>query len=217
MRRAPLTIAAIACLGAAACGPDLPDRLWRSENVRYFSRAADTDVCPAILGQLEEHGQVIADLLGLQRTTVSYYKFDGLDDFESHAECGAGASACAPNSTVRSPAGFDRHELIHTYLAPYGRPPWLLAEGAAVALSCQRYPRPTGSWRDAYAAPHSSNELYGAGGWLVGYMLRMFRAMRFMEFYQSLASNATADQFAEAFKNHYGMPLDDVWVNVIGE
>ena len=215
MRRASFALAAIACFGAAACGPDLPDRMWRSENVRYFSRAGDGDVCPAILGQLEEHAQVISSLLGLGRTTVSYYKFDSLDDFDANAGCG-GAAGCAPNSTVRSPAGFDRHELIHAYLAPYGRPPWLLTEGAAVALSCERYPRPTGSWRDAYDAPHSSPELYAAGGWLAAYMLRSFRATWFTELYQSLARNATADQFAEAFDKQYGMPVDDVWAAAIG-
>src|SRR5438477_8385794 len=152
MRRAPMTLAVIACLGATACGPDLPDRLWRSDNVRYFSRADDDGVCPAILDELEQHGQVIADVLMLHfRTTVSYYKFNGVDDFTQHADCGPEAKACAPNATVRSPVDFDRHELIHAYLSPVGRPPWLLAEGAAVALSCQSYPRPTGSWHDAYA------------------------------------------------------------------
>jgi hypothetical protein len=219
MRRAPLAIAAIAaiaCLGGAACGPDLPDRMWRSENFRYFSRAGDTDICPAILGQLEEHRQVITSLLGIDPPIVSYYKFESLDDFESHAECGDGAAGCAPNSTVRSPADFDRHELIHAYLAAYGRPPWFLVEGAAVALSCQRTPRPTGSWRDHYAEPHSSTALYGAGGWLAGYMLRSFRGTHFTELYQSLGSNATADQFAEAFEKLYGLPLDEVWAAAIG-
>ena len=71
MRRAPIALVIIACLGGAACGPDLPERMWRSENVRYFSRTGDVDVCPAILGQLEEHGKVIADLLQIDRTLVS--------------------------------------------------------------------------------------------------------------------------------------------------
>lgn len=217
MRRAPITLVIIACLGGAACGPDLPERMWRSENVRYFSRTGDGDVCPAILGQLEEHGQVIADLLQIDRTLVSYYKFDGLNDFDANADCGGAAGGCAPNASVRSPAGFDRHELIHAYLAPYGRPPWLLTEGAAVALSCERTPRPSGSWRDYYDAPHSSTALYGAGGWLVGYMLRMFRATWMVQLYNAVPSNATADEFADAFKNQYKMAIDDVWAAAIGQ
>jgi hypothetical protein len=217
MRRAPIALVVIACVGGAACGPDLPERMWRSENVRYFSRTGDGDVCPAILGQLEEHGQVIADLLRIERTLVSYYKFDGLDDFDANADCGAGAAGCAPNASVRSPAGFDRHELIHAYLAPYGRPPWLLTEGAAVALSCQRTPRPSGSWRDYYHAPHSSTALYSAGGWLVAYMLRMFRATWMVQLYNVVPSNATADEFAVAFEKQYKMTIDEVWAAAIGQ
>jgi len=217
MRRAPIALAVIAAIGGAACGPDLPERMWRSENVRYFSRTGDGDVCPAILGQLEEHAQVIAALLQIDRTLVSYYKFDGLNDFDANAECGAGAAGCAPNASVRSPAGFDRHELIHAYLAPYGRPPWLLTEGAAVALSCERQPRPSGSWRDYYDAPHSSTAIYSAGGWLVGYMLRMFRATWMVQLYNVVPSNATADEFADAFQKQYKMKIDDVWAAAISE
>jgi hypothetical protein len=204
-------------LSSLACGPDLPDRMWRSENVRYFSRAGDDSVCPAIVDQLEEHGAVIADALRIQRSVVSYYKFADPDDFAANAECGSGAAACAPNATVRSPADFDRHELIHAYLSPYGRPPWLIAEGAAVALSCQHYPRPTGSWRDGYGADHASLSLYGAGGWLVGYLLRMFRSTWFVELYGRVQINATADQFAAVFKDIYGTELDAVWAGAIGE
>src|SRR5262245_57367313 len=121
MRPAAFALAAVtaAGLGGAACGPDLPDRLWRSDNVRYFSRADDDSVCPAILSELEAHGQLIADTLMIQRVPVSYYKFNGVDDFTNHADCGPNAEACAPNATVRSPVDFDRHELIHAYLSPY--------------------------------------------------------------------------------------------------
>jgi hypothetical protein len=220
MVRAPVALSALAvvtCLGGAACGPDLPQRMWRSDDVRYFSRDTDDTVCPAILQELERHGQVIADALMLQdRTLVSYYKFEDSADFVSHAECGPDAEACAPNATVRSSLDFDRHELIHAYLSPVGRPPWLLAEGAAVALSCEAYPRPTGSWRDLYNLPHSSYDLYGAGGWLVGELLAMFPARQLPWLYGALAINATADQFATTVKDIYGMDLDLIWAAAIG-
>jgi hypothetical protein len=217
MRRARLAFGVIACLGGGACGPDLPDRMWRSDHVRYFSRDTDATVCPAILDELERHGQVIANALMIQdRTLVSYYKFDGVDDFDRHAECDPGSSACAPNATVRSPVDFDRHELIHAYLSPVGRPPWLLAEGAAVALSCQAYPRPTGSWRDLYSLPHSSPELYAAGGWLVGELLLMFPARQLPWLYGALPINASADELAAAIKDIYGMELDMIWAAAIG-
>jgi hypothetical protein len=216
MRRAPAAVViAIACLGGAACGPDLPERLWRSEHVRYFSRGSDDAVCPALLGEIEEHSQVIGDALGIERPLVTYYKYADAADFAANGGCGAGASACGRNATVNSTAGFDRHELIHAYLDPYGLPPRLFIEGAAVALSCQHYPRPTGSWRDALTADRFSPQLYGAGGWLVGYVMRMFRKTWFVNLYGSLQINATADEIAAVFEDIYDMPLDEVWTAAI--
>jgi hypothetical protein len=215
MRRAPAAVIAIACLGGAACGPDLPERLWRSEHVRYFSRASDDTVCPALLDEIEEHSQVIGDALGIERPLVTYYKYANAGDFAANGDCGAGASGCGRNATVNSPEAFERHELIHAYLNPYGAPPRLFIEGAAVALSCQHYPRPTGSWQDALTADRFSAQLYGAGGWLVGYLMRMFRKTWFVNLYGSLQINATADEIAAVFKRIYGMSLDDVWTAAI--
>jgi hypothetical protein len=189
--------------------------MWRSDNVRYFSRAGDDSVCPAVLDELEEHGAVMADLFNIERTPITYYKFADTDDYDKNAECPAPAGACAPNATVRAADSFNRHELIHAYLAPYGRPPPLLAEGAAVALSCTRTPRPTGSWQDAYVADRQSPQLAAAGGWLAGYLLRMFRATWLVNFYGRVEINATPDEFAQAFADVYGMSLDDVWAAAI--
>jgi hypothetical protein len=85
-----------------------------------------------------------------------------------------------------------------------------------VALSCQHFPRPTGSWRDALTADRLSPQLYGAGGWLVGYLMRMFRKTWFVNLYGSLQINATADEIDAVFRRIYGMPLDDVWAAAIG-
>src|SRR5437764_14940218 len=216
MRRAPVALSLVVCLGGAGCGPDLPDHLWRSEHVRYFTRAGDDSVCPDVLGELEQDGQVIGDALGIERPVVTYYKYASVVDFQANADCGAGASACGRNGSVNSPVGFDRHELIHAYLAPYGLPPRLFIEGAAVALSCQHYPRPTGSWRDALKADRFSRQLYGAGGWLVGYLMRMFRKTWFGNLYGSLQINATEDEIDAVFRRIYNMSLDDVWASAIG-
>jgi hypothetical protein len=214
-RFALLVIAAVG--GGGACGPDLPERMWRSDHVRYFSRDGDTAVCPAILDELEEHGRVIADTFDIPQTIVSYYKFDGRDDFASNAECGDVAAGCAVNVTVRSPGAFDRPGLVRAYLAEYGRPPPLLAEGAAAALTCQHHPRPVGSWREVYAAPRWSPELVAAGSWLVGYMLKMFRATWLVNLYGALQINATEEQFAASFEARYGMPIDAVWAAAISD
>jgi hypothetical protein len=218
MPRARFAFVVLACaggVGATACGPDLPERMWRSEHVHYFSRAGDDSVCPAVLDELEAHAAVIADLFHIEPTPVTYYKFGGIDDYDRNADCAAGADTCASNATVRSADSFDRHALIHAYLAPYGRPPPLLAEGAAVALSCTRTPRPTGSWRDAYTADRLSPQLAGAGGWLAGYLMRMFRATWLVNFYGSVEINATPDEFAQVFADIYGMTLDEVWAAAI--
>jgi len=217
MRRAPVALVVIVCVGGAAgCGPDWPDQLTRSEHVRYFTRAGDDDVCPALLDELEEHGQVIADRMGIERPSIAYYKYETVADYTANAECGPGASACARNATVNSTVAFDRHELIHAYLAPYGSPPRLFMEGAAVALSCEHYPRPEGSWRDALTADRLSPDLYGAGGWLVGYLMRMFRKTWFVNLYGSLQINATEKEIAAVFQSIYGMSLDDIWAAAIG-
>ncbi|HXU03298.1 MAG TPA: hypothetical protein VN903_20170 [Polyangia bacterium] len=214
MRRAPAALAVIACCGSAACtGPELPDHLSRSEHVRYFSRGNDVSVCPALLDEMEEHGRVISDALGTAQTMVTYYKFRDRSDFEKNAGCPEGSAGCALNATTRTPLALDRHELIHAYLAPYGLPPPLLGEGAAVALSCEHYPRPTGSWRDAYAADTLSRARYSGGGWLAGYLLHEYAKSRFLDLYGSVQVNATADQFAKVFAEIYEMPLDTVWTN----
>jgi hypothetical protein len=216
MRRAPVALSLLVCVGGAACGPNLPDRLWRSEHVHYYTRADDNSVCPGVLDEVEEHAQVIGDALGIERPLVTYYKYDDEVELAAYADCSKNRWDCGRNATVSSTDAFDRHQLIHAYLGPYGLPPPLFMEGAAVALSCEHYPRPTGSWRDALMAGSSSQRLYGAGGWLVGYLMRMFRKTWFVNLYGSLQSNATADEIDAVFRRIYNMSLDDVWATAIG-
>ena len=93
---------------------------------------------------------MIGDALGIERPLVTYYKYpDDVDDSRRTPTAAPARRRARGTRPCSSPDAFDRHELIHAYLAPYGLPPPLFIEGAAVALSCQHYPRPTGSWRDA--------------------------------------------------------------------
>lgn len=199
----------------AACDRDLPERRWSSEHVNYFSRETDDSVCPDILMLLEEHGQTIADALGIERQVISYYKFDGLSDFDDNAQCRDGAGGCAPGAAVETAVSFHKHELVHAYLAHLGSPPWLLVEGAAVALACQRYPRPTETWQQALATEHGSPRLYGAGGWLVGHLLRSFPPASFVQLYRTVPRGAGATQLAAAFQSIYGVSLDEVWAAAV--
>src|SRR6266542_3278514 len=95
MPRVPVALSVVICLGGAACGPDLPDRLWRSEHVRYFTRAGDDTVCPDVLGEVESHAQVIGDALGIERPLVTYYKYPNEVEFDAYAERGGGAVVSA--------------------------------------------------------------------------------------------------------------------------
>lgn len=208
--------AAIALTGGGLVGVvgchdrDLPGQIGASEHFRYHARPDDDAACVGLLPLLEEHAQTVGTALGVQIPIVDYYKFDGLDDFGSNSRCGA-VAACAPGTSVESPGAFDRHELVHAYLAPLGRPPWLLVEGTAVTLACQRYPRPEGSWRDLYQVQRTSPALYGAGGWLVGHLLKTYPAERFVGLYAAVPGSASADELAEIFAEIYGADLDEAW------
>ena len=86
-----------------------------------------------------------------------------------------------------------------------------------MALSCERYPAADRrSWRDALRRRTGpSPAAYAAGGWLVGYLLRMFPGRLRDTLYGNVQINATADEFAQVFEDIYEMPIDDVWAAAI--
>lgn len=200
---------------------DLPsDQVWTSTHFRYHTRSTEHRACPDLLAHLESHAAVVHAALGIDwdpGEVVDYYKFDGIDDFDAHAGCGDGA-ACADGPSVRAASAFEAHELVHAYLAKVGKPPWLLLEGAAVAVSCQlafSYPRPVVDWRTAFDADRDST-LYGAGGWLASRLLATRDPALFLRLYAEVPHDADADAFAAAFARIYGEALDDVWKETVG-
>src|SRR5262249_47288996 len=127
--------------------------LGQTAHFDYRARAGDATVCPDVLGTLERHFSVLQAYLGFAWPAgkrVRYDKFSDAADFAAHAGCPSDAGGCAPQTNVESSQGLDTHELVHAYLYPTGFPPWVLVEGAAVALSCAgRFyadPKPTLSW-----------------------------------------------------------------------
>jgi hypothetical protein len=214
-RALAMTALAGSAMTLASC-LDLPsDRVWTSTHFRYHTREDDERVCRDILTVLEEHGEVVHAALGMSwdpGEVVDYYKFSDLDDFNDNASCGGGA-ACTDGQSVRSPGGFDRHELIHAYLAKLGFPPWLMIEGSAVAIACQLnfYPRPTVGWREAFETERTSSVVYGSGGWLVSRLLATRDPALFVRLYETVPNDADADEFAGVFQYIYGESLDDVW------
>jgi hypothetical protein len=189
--------------------------------LRYQARAGERSACGDIVGPLEEHFQLMQGVLGFSWPAgrqVTYYKFADAGDLSDNSECGD-AAACTNGSAVQTALSFNGHELIHAYLAPTGFPPWLILEGVAVALSCQLelYEQPNGDWRDVYPLPNSgprSSELYGAGGWLTGFLLRSRPIESFMLLYGRATQAMTADAFASLFEEIYGESLDYVWAQV---
>ena len=123
--------------GGGACGPDLPERMWRSEHVRYFSREGDSrlpgDPRPA-------GGARAGDRRRLRHPApiVSYYKFDGMDDFDSTPNAAAARRRARVNVDGAIARRLRSARAGSRLPGRVRRPPALLAEGAAAALSCRR-------------------------------------------------------------------------------
>lgn len=218
----PLLIG-LSCVFSALAGcdtRDLPDELvWESQHFRYHARKDDVGACPAVGPLLEQHLQLISaalPTLDVSGVVVDYHKFSTLADFEANSRCAG--TACAPGAAVETTSTFDTHELVHAYVARLGEPPWLLVEGLAVALGCQRYPKPPGRWVDHFNAdPNGPRklDLYAAGGWLVGHLLREFGHATLVELYRKVPRSASADDLSRKFSELFGRSLDAVWSDAV--
>lgn len=222
--------AALAWTTLAACQSDLnlpSDRNWQSAHFDYRTRAADTSVCPDILGPLEDHFTTLQSYLGFDwqdGQKVTYYKFLDSADFSANADCGTGAGGCAPGPNVRSTAGLDTHELVHAYLAGTGHPTPILVEGVAVVLSCTANgyanPKPTQTWDQLASiafSPSDTVTVYAVGAWLVGYLLDTFGAQQFLTLYRTLPSTADTAAMDAAFQRIYGQGLSAIWTSALSE
>lgn len=215
-------IAAASLLLAACDGnDDLPaDRRWESAHFSYLTRASDSQICPDVLGPLEEHFALLQDYLGFDwapGAKVTYEKMVDATDLAQHGDC-IDFPACTLNSMVESPSGMDLHELVHAYLRPTGYPPPVLIEGAAVVLACasQEFgqPKPTQPWDQLAAldySPGTRAEVYSAGAWLVGYLLAHYDPRLFTTIYHRLPSSTDAGSMDAAFRDVYGDTLASIW------
>jgi hypothetical protein len=209
------------CALALSCDhPNLPnDQIWASPHFRYATRADDPGVCAGVMDRLEAHLQALGDYFGVAWAggTIDYYKFRDRDDFRANSDCPQSASACAtPVGDVRSTRPLDGHELVHIYTRPLGRPPLLLEEGIAEALSPEgrAFMAPEQSWRDILAVgpdSPSANLNYTAGAWFVSYLLQQFGPSAFLSFYRAAAPNHAEEAIAEQFRNVYSLDLDQLW------
>ena len=153
-----------------------------------------------------------------------YDKFADAADFMAHATCPADAGGCALQTNVQPPESLDTHELVHAYLYPTGYPPWVLIEGAAVALSCtSRFyatSKPAMTW-DQLASVQSGAidpvSAHSAGAWLASYLLDQFGAAPFLETCRSVSHDASAADMTAAFQRIYGASLATLWASAWSE
>lgn len=205
----------------SACGDDgrmLADRpddvVWSSEHFDYFTRAGETFACASVLDTLEQHRAAVLGYLGLPQATgrISYLKYLDLGDLRASRACRIGAEACAAFTAVRSPLVLHEHELIHAYLAEWGQPPRLFAEGIAEALACEAgyaVKPDLVDWRDL--GPDSPHDVYPPARWFVGYLLHAYGPEPFLRFYQGDWPQKDDDAVASRFAAAYGRSLDDLW------
>jgi hypothetical protein len=107
MRRAPVAVGGSSQPGRRCVRIGPAGSLLAVGERSYFSRPGDDTVCPDVLGEIEEHAQVIGDALGIERPLVTYYKYDGYGDYSRTRSAATGAAACAaqtPPSTRRRPS-----------------------------------------------------------------------------------------------------------------
>jgi len=202
--------------GCGGGGVDLPDdQRWTSEHFVFHTRNAEKDACADILTLLEQHFATMQAYLGFawpQERVVDYYKFVDRADLDAHSACGGGAR-CTSGSAIQSDSAFDPHELIHAYLAPTGEPGPLMAEGAAVALSCQMpgRTRPSLPADAVFGLGDRSSDLYTAGGWLASYLLDEFGPEELLSVYGRLQAGTAAADADQIFGDVYGMSFADLW------
>jgi hypothetical protein len=223
---ASIWLSAALTLGSAYHAPGeqrASSRLWTSEHFIYESRPNDAAVCEGILTTLERHRAAVTGFLGISGppTRTRYMKFRGLADLRYAGHCSTDSAACFfAGVGIETQERFERHELIHAYLAYLGDSHKLLEEGVAEALSCGvKLPLfEELDWQRAFsqAAWQASTvverrHLYQAGSWFVAYLLRTWPRENFIELYTHVHPGTDAVRVASVFQGIYGETLPDVW------
>ncbi len=213
---------AMALVSACAPAVPLPEGVrWSSPHFVYHAELADEDTCAGIMMTLEQHFAQTQRTLGFswpEGRTLDYYKFRSHAALAGSEQCPPGADACFLQDRVMTSSAFDRHELVHAYLAPTGLPTPLIMEGIAEVLSCD------GSVPAAPAPPIGFDDpsLYGRylpedaaiyrwGQQFVAYLVQTYPSPQFLELYQKSQLVDSPADFARAFASVYGTSLDLAW------
>jgi hypothetical protein len=223
------TLATAAAMLAACDGTyDVPaDRRWESTHFSYLTRASESQACQDVLVPLEQHFALLQDYLGLAWPAglrVTYEKMLDPSDLKTNSGCPLESGACAIGSEVLSADVMNLHELVHAYLWQTGDPPLVLIEGAAVALSCTTgdfaQTKPGQSWDQLASLNYGTGDglqVYSAGAWLVGYLLRHYDPRLFTIVYQRLPQDADAPTMDGVIREIYGDSLETIWTAALAE
>lgn len=227
VRHRPCALLVAVALPLMGCEGDAhaPPIAWVSEHFEYSKDADETSVCEGVMGELERHRAVIIGFLGLptqmlREKKIAYRKFSTLADLHDRSSCPDYSKACATGPLIETLLALDGHELVHSYLSPIGRPPDLLIEGIANALSCAGPPPPEGpvvTWQQALAADAQSPVReermipYRSGARFVAHLIVRHGVARFIQLYTTVAQNASASTFAETVRRIYGQEVDHLW------
>lgn len=196
-----------------------------SSHFRYHARATDTAICDDLLATLEEHLALLRSTLGFDWPSgyvIDYYKFVDAADFADNAPCPKGSSGCSSGANIYTPELFEQHELVHAYVWPVADPPVVVAEGAAVALSCS-HPLPSVPTLTLDEALQASDALsdprvYETGGRFARFLFDRYGAAAFMSFYASVAQagkKPSSEAFDAALRAVYGLGADQLWVDML--
>lgn len=206
---------------APGCAPK--ERQLVSNGFRYVAREDDA-IEPELLTHMGEHRRAIERYLRLDPQAVgevSYHKFRDPKDLHKRGHCSPASAACYYRKWgVEASTAFERHELIHAYVAHWGDSHRLLEEGLADALSCDEYlPQKVDvTVEDAFSrrAWLSLDEayvkrLYAAGARFTASLVRHYGPDRFREFYARTLPSYEYEQAQAAFADVFGANLADAW------
>ena len=219
----------VVLLGALSCeagGGPFAGTVSRSQFFEYHDRV-DEPLCPTLLSLLDDHARLIAGKIGFNpdpADPIQYFKFRDDGDFRASSPCPPENGSCASASGVYSEYFFEPHELAHTYLfrAWGSKPTGLVAEGEAVALSCEpsslAFPgaRPRDhlknpAWRDLLALYGNSTEGYEAAGYWITYLAGRYGWQSVRELNERARPGISATDFEREFARVYPISMDDAW------
>jgi hypothetical protein len=178
--------------------------------------------CADAVVTLEQHFELLQAMFGFiwpSGRTIHYYKFIDNSDFHANSPCPKGSGACADESDVYSDDGFEQHELIHSYLWPFGTPPPLVAEGSAVALACNRpiSDNPSLSLAEGIQIQDALSDLriYDSGGRLVRYLLDHYGPRPFLRFYGELGKHPSFEDLDRTLQAVFAAGAEEIWATAL--